>query len=239
MILGRYSHVFSACFDEIDAAVTAIDKAAGRDRKVVLNAHHYLAPPGSIVYNFENVPGQVSDPAERWKGHECWDFSESNAAKYGAKHVPVGYHPSMERFKRPKFPDIDVVFTGGMNERRAKIIDDLQARGFHVVVIPPGSLYGTARDNILSRARLALNMLFYPDGTFPALRVAHLVANRVPVVSERCPEQWNFVPHCDYADLVSTIAGALNADPSSPTHPDRSAEHAYGRFRDMPMRLPS
>jgi hypothetical protein len=232
MICGRYRHAASACFDEINAAVSAMTS-----RTVAFNAHAYAPPPDAIVYNFENVPGQVADPRATWPGHEIWDFSASNAAKYDAVHVPVGYHPTMERFKRIAYPDIDVVFTGLLNERRATVIEALRKRDLHVVTVPTGTVYGLERDAILARAKVVLNMLFYPDGVFPALRVAHLVANRVPVISEACPEAWDFVPQCAYDDLVGTVLGALN--PKSAISTNQAAENAYERFKARPMGLPS
>ncbi len=226
MICGLDVQTTAKCFVEIDEAVRQMT-----DRTVVFNAHRAPAPPGSIVYNLENVPLQVPDYATRWAEHEVWDFSASNAAKYKAKHVPVGFHPSMIRFKRAKDLDIDVIFTGVINDRRAKVLNDLKARGLNVVVVP-ARLYGRGRDALLARAKLALNMLFYPDGVFPALRVAHLVANRVPVLSERALEQWNWVPHCDYERLAWTVVNAIKAGPEM-------AEHAFTRFTQQPMDLPS
>jgi hypothetical protein len=226
LILGLETQTFAKCFVEIDDAVRAMT-----DRPVCFNAHRSPPPPGAIIYNLENVPKQVPDPATLWAGHEVWDFSASNAAKYGAKHVPVGYHPSMERFKRAPVLDIDVVFSGAINPRRAQVLNELQSRGLRVVIVPQ-RFYGRQRDAILARAKLALNMLFYEDGVFPALRVAHLVANRVPVLSERCPEQWNYVPHCDYESLATTVENAIKYGPEM-------AEHCYRRFVQQPLELPS
>lgn len=234
MILGRFKHPPSAAFDEINAAVEALTL-----RTVCFNAHEYphSIPDGAVVFNLEN-PAQVCEAARReWEGHELWDFSERNAAELGAKHVPVGYHPSMERFRRRPSDqrDIDVVFTGCMNERRAKVLDELRMRGLHVVHVPSGSLYGFARDAILARAKLALNMLFYEDGTFPALRVAHLVANRIPVLSETCPEEWNFVPTVAYEDLVDAAEGFIKG--GGPFY--SLAEDAFAQFKVRPLVLPS
>ncbi len=208
MILGRDRHPASACFDEIDAAVSALT-----DRVVVFNAHAFPGhvPEGAVVWNTENVPGQVPDPRALWPDHEIWDISAANAARYGAKHVPIGYHPSMERFERRPVEeqDIDVVFTGCMNPRRADVLQQLADRGLKVAHIGPGGPHGAERDAVLARSRLALNMLFYPDGTFPALRVAHLVANRVPVVSEMAPECFDFLETCAYESLVENCVALL------------------------------
>ena len=230
MILGRDQHPASACFEEVNAAVEAMT-----DRVVCFNAHAFPAPPGAIVYNLENVPGQVPDPAERWKGHEVWDFSASNAAKYGAKHVPVGYHPSMERFERAADCPIDVVFTGCMNSRRARVLTALRDWKLRVVHLPPG-VYGAERDDILARSKLALNMLFYGDGVFPALRVAHLVANRVPVLSEACREGWDFVSTCDYGEIVPRVLRMLKLHPN---YLALGAADALADFKSKPMELPT
>ncbi len=217
MILGRGVHPQSACFDEIDAAVRAMT-----DRVVCFNAH---------AFNLENFSQIKPEVLDRWADHEVWDFSARNAALYGAKHVPVGWHPSMERFERAPVQDIDVVFSGCINTRRMKVLEDLADRGLKVVVVPPG-IYGAHRDGILARARLALNMLFYEDGVFPALRVAHLVANRVPVLSERCPEMWNWVSHTPYENLQWCASNAIAEGRAM-------ADHAYSLFVQRPMVLPS
>lgn len=231
MILGRDVHPESACFDEINAAIEAMT-----ERTICFNAHSFphLIPDGAIVYNLENVPRQV-DPAI-WKGREVWDFSSSNAAKYGARHVPIGYHPSMERFERAPAQDIDVVFSGVLSDRRKDVLDGIAERGYSVVYIPsiPGN-YGENRDRILSRAKLALNILHHEDGVFPALRVAHLVANSVPVLSEECRGRWPFVQRVlRYEHLVDSACEML----ASPTELVRVAENAYSQFRAMPMVLP-
>lgn len=223
MILGLDRHPQAACFLEVDAAVSAMT-----DRVVCFNAHTFEAPPGAVVFNLENVPRQV-DPS-RWAGHEVWDFSERNAAQYKATHVPIGYHPSMERFERAPTKDIDVVFSGCLNERRMAVLQGLADRGLDVAVLPPG-VYGKKRDDVLARARLALNMLYYEDGVFPALRVAHLVANRVPVLSEACPEGWSFVPTCAYGEMVDAAVRLLREG-------QQAAEVPYEEFRKMPMVLP-
>lgn len=228
MICGRFEHPPSACFDEIDAAVRAMT-----DRVVCFNAHAFPAPPGATIFNTENLPEQVPDWKERFAGHELWDMSARNCALTGAKHVPIGYHPSMTRFERAPVLDIDVIFTGSMNERRRVVLQALADKGLKVVHVGPGT-YGAARDAQLARAKLALNMLFYEDGVFPSLRVAHLIANRVPVLSEYAHEApaWSG-SSVDYRSLVE-VARAYLAD-----HFDDDVHVRLDAFRACPMALPS
>lgn len=228
MICGRFEHPPSACFDEIDAAVRAMT-----DRVVAFNAHAYPAPPGAIIFQTENLPAQVPDWRERFAGRELWDISARNCALTGAKHVPIGYHPSMTRFERADVLDIDIIFTGSMNERRRRVLQALADKGLNVVHVPPGA-YGAVRDMQLSRAKLALNMLFYEDGMFPALRVAHLVANGVPVLSERCEDGWDFVPTVLYGGLVDRAVSLIHSQEAGAW-----AESALEAFRERPMVLPS
>ncbi len=239
MIVGRATQTFSQCFVELDDAVTAIDREAGRDRVVAFNAHRGEAPPGAVIWNLENVNLQVMPDA--FPGREVWDFSARNVEAWTAagrqvQHVPVGWHRSMERFRRAPVPDIDVVFAGAINPRRAAVLNELQARGLRVVIVPQ-RFYGRQRDAILARAKLALNMLFYPEGTFPALRVAHLVANRVPVLTEFCPEQWGFIETTSFDEIVDRTHFLVSSEADEERR--EMAAHAFRCFAGHPMVLPS
>ncbi len=232
MIVGRDQQSFSQCFIELDDAITALDREAGRDRVIALNAHRGTAPPGSVIFQTENVPTQVADPLALWPGHQIWDISAANAAKYGATHVPVGWHPSMHRFERAKDLDIDVVFSGAINERRAKVLNELSSRGLKVVVVPI-RLYGRGRDALLARAKLALNMRFYEDGMFPVLRFAHLIANHVPVLSETCADViGSHVPIDELVDKAVDMVGRSDGWRACVAGDD------YASLRANPMRLP-
>lgn len=210
MILGEGTPYYGYCFEEIDTAVSALTT-----RTVVFNEkHHFKAPPGSIIYNLENVPGQVNPSL--WSEHEIWDASLRNISRYptGLKvtHVPMGYEPSMKRFERrpPEDRDIDVVFCGYPNERRIAVLDDLRSRGLRVVV-PDYQTWGKERDDIIARARVALDMRYYEDGIFPTLRSLHLVANGMPVIAESSPEMppW-VIDNVSYRMLGPRIATLLN-----------------------------
>jgi hypothetical protein len=231
-ILGLEAFPPARCFVELRDAIDAIQTAGGDRRHIVLNAHHKgHIPSGSIVYNFENVPLQV-DPA-RFAGFETWDFSKRNAAQYGAKYVPVGYHPSMERFERGAEPDIDVVHVGCINARRANILGQLVTKGYRVMCCPPSvGMYGSFRDGLLSMAKLVVAPMFYEDGVFPALRAAHLVANRVPAIYETCDEIWPWLPQARYEGLVAAVTTVLGGR-------GLDTDAMLASFKDMPLVLPS
>lgn len=229
MIVCRETMTFSQCFVEIDEAVRQL---RGKD-DVAFNAHRGPAPDGAIIFQTENVPTQVADPLALWPGREIWDLSAANAAKYGAKYVPIGWHPSMERFERSRDLDIDIVFSGAINDRRAKVLNALQERGLHVVVVPIRA-YGRQRDALLARAKLALNIRFYEDGIFPVLRTAHLIANHVPVLSETCADVIG--SHVWFDEIVDKAADMVARKDGWRA---LVAADDYCAFRAKPLVLPS
>jgi hypothetical protein len=150
-------------------------------------------PSGTIVYNSEQI-----DPRSGWLGRgfltalrRCvvWDHSVGNLARIGALtgngrlvHVPVGYVPHLTRIPTDEVQDIDVLFYGSMNERRRRVIDALRAAG--LAVSAPFGLYGAARDRLIARAKVVLNLHYYDASVFEIVRVSYLLANRKPVVAE-------------------------------------------------------
>ncbi len=236
MILGRFEHPSSACFDEIDFAVRQMT-----DRTVCFNAHLFEAPPGSIIFNLEDVmvpalDGSfvVEDPTALWADHEVWDGFESTSAKYDSRFVPVGHHPSMERFAPASCKDIDVFFCGVMNPRRKAVLDGLTARGLHVVHFT--RCYGRRRDDLLSRSKLSLQMQYNPHGEWNTLRTAHCVANGVPILSEAHPTAWGFLGQVPYERLVDVAEEIVRGPPDLRA---AAAAHALEEFRKMPLVLPS
>ena len=235
MILGKDTPYYGHCFEEIDTAVSALTT-----RTVVFNEkHQFKAPSGSIIFNLENVPGQVN-PA-LWSEHEIWDASLRNISRYptGLKvtHVPMGYEPSMKRFERRPVEerDIDVVFCGYPNERRLSVLDSLRYRGIKVAV-PDYNTWGKDRDKVIARAKLALDMRYYDDGIFPTLRSLHLVANGMPVVAETSPEMppWALVnvPYDMLADRIETLLKNRQVM-------DDFAAAAENILKKHPLRLPN
>ena len=180
-----------------DAVLTDDVRPPGR-RPIVLGSN--LLPQlgqrpakGAILYNLEQI-----DAGSRWltpalvelfRKYEVWDYSERNAGRYAElglprpRVLPVGFFPGLARIPRLPVEDIDVLFYGSLNPRRRRVIDGLRARGLAVEAV--FGLYGEARDRLISRAKLVLNVHFYEAKVFEMVRVSFLLANRRCVVSER------------------------------------------------------
>lgn len=145
-----------------------------------------------IVYQLE----QLWEGSTWWNGDiqsilqradEVWDYEPSNIKflkeqlGIDAKHVIVGYHKNLIRIPRRE-KDIDVLHYGSMNERRQKIIADIEATG--VKVTHAYDLWGPARDEMIARAKVVLNTHFYDASIFEQVRVSYLLNNGISVLSE-------------------------------------------------------
>lgn len=176
--------------------VRAVNADVRGRRLIVLGAnllpsHPVDLPPDSILYNLEQVapdsPWMNPEAFELLRRHTVWDYSPANVralAELGieARHVPIGYAPVLSRI-RPAQEDVDVLFYGSVNERRRLVLRALAARGLKVRVAH--GVYGPARDALIARSRLVLNLHYYESRVFEIVRVSYLLANRRAVVSER------------------------------------------------------
>jgi SAM-dependent methyltransferase len=154
-----------------------------------------MVPPGSIVYNLEqlggpSLPKQFYELALR---QQVWDYSQQNIKKWKAMnctgspvHVPLGYVPELSRIKASPTCDIDVLFYGSLNERRARIIKALKDAGAKVHAT--FGVYGKQRDEFIARSKLVLNVHFYEAKILEIVRVSYLLANSKAVVTELCSD---------------------------------------------------
>jgi hypothetical protein len=181
----------------------------------------------AILYNLEQLdpgsPWLTPQLLELFRRHVVWDYSPRNAERYAAlglpapRVVPIGYVPALTRIA-PAEEDVDVLFYGSVNPRRRRVLDALAARGLRVEAVY--GVYGEARDRLIARSRIALNLHFYEAKVFEVVRVSYLLANRRCVVSERGadPEEERQleggVAFAPYEELVETCA-RLAADPAA------------------------
>lgn len=178
-------------------AVLGTDAPAGR-RVIVLGSnllpsHPVPLPADAILYNLEQI-----DPGSSWltpallelfRRHDVWDYSERNADRYAAlglprpRVVPIGWVPELTRIAPAPQEDLDVLFYGSLNPRRLAALEALKAAGLEVEVA--FKVFGEARDRLIARSKVVLNLHFYEAKVFEIVRVSYLLANRRCVVSER------------------------------------------------------
>lgn len=151
-------------------------------------------PAETIIYNLEQMGGLdlTQNPvavaiAERL---QIWDYSESNLDSwrklylaFPVKYVPVGWAPVLARIPKPDVQDIDVLIYGKSSTLRLEIFDRLCQRGLKCLFVC--GLYGQARDELIARAKLVLNINLYAHSRiFEVVRVSYLLANAKAVVAD-------------------------------------------------------
>lgn len=203
-----YSHV--RAFDEVTDTLCiglsrlgfsvqrAVNSLSGETPNILLGAHLLDAdslrrlPEQTILYNLEQVdpgaPWVTSPYVEAMAAHEVWDFNEINVRRLQALNfaqkliwAPIGYVPELTRIPKT-VEDIDVLFYGSINDRRAAVIQRLQSSGLKVVHV--FGVYGAERDTLIARSKVVLNVHFYESGIFEWVRIFYLLANFKTVVSE-------------------------------------------------------
>ena len=166
---------------------------------IIFNAH-LLAPqdiadlkPDTIIVNTEplaSVDALVRERILTWAktGLQIWDYSPANIeilSRIGgqpAKYLQLGYQKELDRIVPATLRDVDVLFYGSMNERRAAVLDGLRQRGLAVKRL--FNAYSTERDGWIARSKVVINMHFFDAQIFEVVRVFYLLSNGVPVVGE-------------------------------------------------------
>ena len=210
LIAQPKGYAFSAAFDEVAHGIAQGLRENGHFSQVryvssfstdsdyipIIFAAHLLPdepiPANAIIYNLEQINSGSRLLNEKYlnqlKNHIVWDYSQRNIQALKQKgvnnifHVPIGYAQDLDRFKSNQSQDIDILFYGSVNQRRKVILDQLRERGLKVVNVV--GLLGKQRDELIARAKLVLNMHFYPTFIFEIVRVSYLLNNSIAVVSE-------------------------------------------------------
>jgi hypothetical protein len=152
-------------------------------------------PADTVVYSLEQArglkPEQLAAPIHFMaRQFQIWDYTEANAQVWRdlgtprLRIVPIGYAPILTRIPKPGVQDIDVLFYGMSGTSRLNAVHVLSHAG--VVVMFVSGLYGPARDELIGRAKLVLNINLYDFANiFEIVRVSYLFANCKAVVALR------------------------------------------------------
>ncbi len=207
-------YVHAAAFDEIAEGVAAGIHELGHNVgqsfnafdpnciNIVLGAHLLqpdtidLLPANTVIYNFEQLHKEGWFMSSGYRAFmerfQVWDYSAHNLdflAGFDLNHAPklveLGYSDALKRIPRADLQDIDVLFYGSTNERRLKVLQDLQSAGLNVQLLQ--GVYGAQRDAFIARAKVVLILHYYETKIFELARVSYLLANEKAVLSEYHP----------------------------------------------------
>lgn len=184
------------------------------------------SPADTIYYNLEQIAGHPqydqANPKDTVRlisaKFQIWDYTGANLEtwarldpKHAVKVVPVCYAPLLTRIERADPPDIDVLIYGAMGEQRLAVFSSLGrlVNGGVSAVFATG-IYGSARDGLIARAKIVLNVSNIPySKIFEIVRVSYLLANSKAVVSDVYPESYI---ESDLADGVIFVPARMIAE---------------------------
>jgi hypothetical protein len=187
---------------DLGCDVTVSDNSISLDRvNVILGAQMLTEadlkrlPTNTIVYNFEQIRGlslTELKPEIRFVADHLriWEYSEGNLESWkkigpaaAVVHVPVGWAPILNRIEKRASQDIDVFIYGSPGQMRLEIFQELCHRGMTCLFLC--GMYGKARDELIGRAKLVLNLNIYERSRiFEIVRVSYLLANAKAVVAD-------------------------------------------------------
>jgi len=200
----------TAAFDELAEVIAYGLRDLGHDvymndnkmmpdaRNILIGCHHAEpssithVPADTIVVNTEQIHVDECEWNERiyfWTSRfSTWDYSERNLAKLhsvgisNTHYLKLGFHPALRRIPANVEQDIDVLFYGSIGPRRQAVLDGLAARGLTVHSVY--GVYGEARDALIARAKVVLNLHHYASHIFEIVRVFYLMTNSKAIVGE-------------------------------------------------------
>jgi hypothetical protein len=241
-IVSPPNYIHSQCFDEIALGLRSAFRVLGIEAPIVRNAAQLgdkalvlganlldqVPVPSSarlVLFNLEQITPYSAWLTEAYLGllrrYPVWDYSERNItalARLGirATFCGIGYVPELARI--PAAPeDIDVLFVGSINARRKAVLQEISRRGAKLEVA--FGVYGEARDQLIARSKLVLNVHYYDARLLEIVRVSYLLANRKCVVSEAGADtayEAQFVPGVSFAPYyeLPNVCARLLSDPA-------------------------
>jgi hypothetical protein len=237
------ARLLAASLDSLGHPGTAqVNVVEPKAMNIILGYHAAHAPVGVpwIPYQLE----QLSEGNERLQPHwlevlrqapQIWDYDPQNIAYlksqgvHTVRFVPIGFHPALRTIPRRK-KDIDVLHYGSLSDRRQRILDELsrRCRLQHVFAV-----YGAARDELIARAKIVLNIHLYESAIFEQVRVSYLLNNGCCVVTEQSPGNLyeGMVASAPYDRLVDRCLALLADDAER----ERIAAEGARRFESISM----
>ncbi len=205
-------------------------------------------PPTTIFYNTEDLEYQ---PAEKQqvildilaRGFPLWDYARRNLSWYAARgvagrvtHVPLGYAATSDRVIRRPWEErtIDVLFYGKLTQRRVDVVAALMATNLTVGIF--SHAYGALRDDLMSRAKLILNVPAVDTFVAECPRATFAASNQKICVAERPaypldPRWEKAIVYVPYREIVATCE-ALAGDREAVL---AGEARAYAAIQSLPM----
>lgn len=178
-----------------------------------------------IVYQLEQMMGGpnwygVSSTIENLKEYdEIWDYDPLNVKFLGwhgvkvDRVVPMLYCESLKNIKNSDEPKNDVLFYGFMNERRWKLMTEIQRKCYNEIEIV--WKYGKETNIHISDSKVVFNMhSFEPWNRQEQVRIFYPVINEKTVVSEQSQhnEFKNIIIESETKNITDVLMSVCRSD---------------------------
>jgi hypothetical protein len=217
LFAGRHLRVHESKamgFEHVTAMLLEHFDTPAHDGDVIILGDYIFHPverfrrlyPGAriIIYQLEQMVGSATwHPVEQTIAHlagadELWDYDPLNVTFLGWRGVsidrvvPMLYTRSLRRVPLQAEPTIDVIFTGYLNERRYRILRQIEQQTYNRLrFMWLIGVKGADLDRYLGDARIVLNMhAFEPCHRQEQTRIFYPLINDRMVVSETNEHNW-------------------------------------------------
>lgn len=156
----------------------------------------------------------------------------SNRYDFKPSFLRWGFHPKMEDIEHRDEKDLDFYFFGSMSDRRRRMVDALQKKGFKGTF--DGSCPYFIRNDCIARAKVNLNIIqetYYTHVN--SFRICYLANNKCAILSELEEDGAGYLELAKVTDkykFVDAFADLMAGDSWK-----RQAEKSYELFRRTSM----
>lgn len=249
-IFTEIMELYAAHLQDLGHEILMVANTLKKDRLNILFAYQYLptesfpvitAQYRYIIFQLEQLSTEGGWYAQNGRSFEqmrplfekalqIWDFAPENIDYLNqrglvSRLIPPGYHASLERCLPNLKQDIDVLFYGSPGARRFELLEKLDKV---CTVMKCYMVYGSERDQLISRSKIVLNIHFSP--VLPhteQVRLSYLFNNQAFVISEHCIWQpyGNGLLSYAYDEIISAVLKWLKKpDSERQKHSQRSLE---------------
>lgn len=168
---------------------------------VVLGLHRFVSVPKKYIAVQAEQTGSkwiTKSYVQKLKNALCvWDFSPKNCEYFRKMGVECRFVPirvpleifvtgtlAINTHFSNRIKDIDVLFYGSQCPRREKVENDLRASGLKVV-FRYNNLFNEEREDLISRAKVVLNIHYWLTSSLETHRIEYLCSRGKCVISEK------------------------------------------------------
>lgn len=182
-----------------------------------------------LEYSSRNLPFLIEQgvPEQHIRTAQLTQFPEYGAFLRQNNYIPAD----------PPVKDFDVLFYGGINERRFKALSKIDNH-FHTKVAV--GIFGPPLYDLILRSRTVLNIHIHDASPLESTRIFEALSIDTPVVSESSPDLGDYIgldtcvkfaPAGNTDALLQAIDATLQGENPLSGHPDRQAHSlAYSQF---------